>query len=235
MFNSLYDFYRSREWQSFRNVVIAERMQDDGFVHDEITGKPIVKAYDIILHHIEELTEENVNDYNVSLNPKNIQLVSHKTHNIIHNKLGHKMREVYLVYGAPLAGKSEWVSENMADGDLVVDLDNIWQCVSGCPRYVHPNRLKAVVFKVRDILLDCVRYRNGKWSNAYVVGGYPLTSERERICKELGAREVFIDTEKETCLERVRDLDESLRKDYEGYVEDWFERWTPPYPIFKIV
>ena len=51
MFNNLYEFYRSKEWESFRKVVIAERVKEDGFVYDEVTGKPIVKAYDIILHH----------------------------------------------------------------------------------------------------------------------------------------------------------------------------------------
>ena len=232
MFNNTFEFYRSKQWQKLLTVLKQERVNADGQVICEYCGKPITRMYDMIGHHKEELTDENVNDYEVSLNPENVAFLHHKCHNITHNKLAYGQREIYLVYGAPLAGKSEWVSENMADGDLVVDLDNIWQCVSGCPRYVHPNRLKAVVFKVRDILLDCVRYRNGKWLNAYVVGGYPLTSERERICKELGAREVFIDTEKEICLERVRDLDESLRKDYEGYVEDWFERWTPPLSDF---
>ena len=228
MFNSTFEFYRSKEWARFRQVVINDRMHEDGFVYDEITGKPIVKAYDIILHHKDELTDENVNDYNISLNPDNIMLVSHKTHNSIHNKLGHSNREVYLVYGAPLAGKSEWVKENRADGDLVVNLDDIWQCVSGCDRYVHPNRLKAIVFAVRDALLDCVKYRTGKWLSAYVVGGYALTSERERICKELGAREIFIDATMDECINRVREIPEDVRKDYEGFVRDWFERFNPP-------
>ena len=133
MFNNLFEFYRSKEWADFRKVVIAERDQEDGFEHDEYTGKPIVKAYDIILHHKIELTEENVHDYTISLNPDNIMIVSHKTHNIIHNKLGYKVRGVFIVYGAPLAGKSSWVKDNMTEGDLVIDIDSIWQMVSGCP------------------------------------------------------------------------------------------------------
>ena len=83
---SLSEFYRSKEWADFRAFLIAERMAADGFVYDEITGKPIVKAYDIILHHKIELTLENVNDVNITLNPDNIQIVSFKTHNEIHNR-----------------------------------------------------------------------------------------------------------------------------------------------------
>ena len=91
MFKDLFSFYRSREWEKFRQMVIAERVHDDGFVYDEVTEQPITKAYDIILHHKIELTEENVNDYDISLNPQNIMIVSHKTHNYIHNKLGYSV------------------------------------------------------------------------------------------------------------------------------------------------
>lgn len=226
MFNNLFEFYRSKEWADFRKVVIAERVQEDGFVHDEYTGKPIVKAYDIILHHKTELTEENVHDYTISLNPDNIMIVSHKTHNIIHNKLGYKVRGVFLVYGAPLAGKSSWVKDNMTEGDLVIDIDSIWQMVSGCPRYVKPPRLKAVVFKVRDTLLDCVKYRLGKWQCAYVIGSYVLQSDRERLCRELGAREVFIKATEAECLERLQnDEDRKNIEGYENYIREWFQMY----------
>ena len=64
----LYSFYRSKEWEDFRKLVINERMTEDGYILDEVTGKPITQKYDVILHHKEELTEENVNDVMVSLN-----------------------------------------------------------------------------------------------------------------------------------------------------------------------
>ena len=186
MFRNLYEFYRSDEWRKFRQVVINDRMKEDGYVYDEVTGKAIVRAYDVILHHKEELTEENVHDYSISLNPDNIMIVSHRTHNYLHDKLGHSRQEVFLVYGPPRAGKTTFVRESMADGDLVVDMDRIWQCVSGLDLYEKPGRLKAVAFKVRDAMLDAVKYRCGKWRNAYVIGGYALSSERERLCRELG-------------------------------------------------
>lgn len=226
MFKDRHSFYTSDEWRRFRQTVINERMHDDGFVYDEVTGKPIVKQYDIILHHKIELTEENVNDYDISLNPQNIQIVSHKTHNFIHNKLGYAQRQVYLVYGSPCSGKSTWVDENMQEGDLIIDIDRIWQCVSGQDKYIKPARLKSIVFKVRDELINCVIYRLGKWNNAYVVGGYPLSSERERLTKMLGAREVFIDTSKEECLQRLETADDCRDKEeWRKYINDWFARF----------
>ena len=229
MFNNLFEFYRSKEWQDFREIVIAERIQDDGNVYDEVTGKPILRAYDLILHHKIELTEENVHDFNISLNPDNIMIVSHRTHNYLHNKLGYSHRQVYLVYGAPLSGKTSWVKDNMCEGDLIIDMDSIWECISGCDRYIKPNCLKSVVFKTRDTLLDAVKYRLGRWNNAFVIGTYPLQSERERLLKELGAREVFIDVPQSECISRLESCADGRDKDeWMKYIEDWFSKYNPP-------
>lgn len=218
-------FYRSNEWRSFREVVINERTKEDGFIYDEVTNKPILNPYDIILHHKIELTEENVNDRMISLNPDNIMVVSHKTHNKIHNKLGYSMRQVYLVYGSPLSGKTSWVNENASEGDLIIDMDSIWQCVSGCKRYVKPPRLKSIVFKVRDMLIESVKYRYGKWNAAYIIGTYGYAAERERLIKDLSAREIFIDVPKEECLRRLHADPDRNCEEYEKYIDEWFERF----------
>ena len=221
-------FYHSKEWQNLRRVVLNERTKEDGFVYDEITGKPIVKAYDAILHHTVFLTEENVNDREISLNPDLIQIVSHKTHNLIHEKLGYVRKEIYLVYGAPFAGADTWAQDNAGEGDLIVNIDDIWQCVSGLPRYHKPARLNAVVFGVRDYLMECVKTRRGKWNNALICGGFPLISERERICRTYGAREVYVEATREECEARINAaLDGELRRQYVGYLDEWWRRFAP--------
>lgn len=219
-----FSFYRSKEWRNLLDVLKGERVNDNGQIICEYCGKPITKAYDMIGHHRVELTEENVNDFDVSLNPDNIAFVHHRCHNYIHNKLGYSAREVFIVYGAPLSGKMEWVQENMSEGDLIVDTDSIWQCVSGLDRYVHPKRLNQVMFSVRDCLLDAVRYRLGRWHNAYLVGGFPLVAERERLAREMGARIVYIDTPRAECLENLERLPKILWNDYSKYIDDWFEK-----------
>lgn len=225
MYNDKFSFYRSAEWKKLMDNIKLERVNEEGQIICEYCGKPIVKSYDIIGHHKIELDEENVMDANISLNPKNIMLVDHKCHNLIHNKLGYAHRQVYLVYGSPLSGKSSYVEQNMLSGDLIIDIDNIWQCVSGQPRYEKPARLKSIVFKLRDELLNSVKYRMGKWNNCYIVGGYPLQSERERLIRELGAREIFIDTDKEECLRRLKMSDDGRDKEeWTKYIDEWFER-----------
>lgn len=227
---TLFSFYRSKEWSALLARLKMERLNDDGEILCEHCGRPITRAYDMIGHHKTELTDENVNDYTVSLNPDNIMFVHHRCHNYIHNKLGYAVREVFLVYGAPLSGKTTWVQENMNEGDLVIDLDSIWQCVSGMPRYVKPNRLKSIVFNVRNTLIEAVKYRAGKWNNAYIIGGYALSSERMRLCKELGAREVFIEVTKDECLQRLESIENLDKSEWAGYIDEWFKLYTPPLP-----
>lgn len=225
----LFSFYRSDEWRRLLKQLRLERLNDQGEIICDYCGKPITRAYDLIGHHVEELTEENVNDFNISLNPNNIQFVHHRCHNYIHSKLGYSMREVYLVYGAPMAGKCSWVKDNAQEGDLIINIDDIWECVSGCERFTKPNRLKAVVFKVYEALLDAVKYRLGRWNNAYIIGGFPLQSERERLCRDLAAREIFIDASQEECLARLAADDIRSKIDgYDQFILDWFARYSPP-------
>ena len=83
---SLYNFYRSKQWENLLQVLRNERIDAEGNIICAHCGKPIVRKYDCIGHHVIELTEENYTDANISLNPENIKLVHHRCHNLIHNK-----------------------------------------------------------------------------------------------------------------------------------------------------
>lgn len=222
---TLETFYHSQEWRKLVDVLRMERTTWDGIICEEC-GKPITRKFDCIAHHKIFLTEENVNNAEISLNPANIALLHAACHNHIHNKLGYIRKEIYLVYGPPLAGKSSYIAETAQEGDFIISLDNIWQSVTGRDRYTKPARLNSIVFGVRDFLMDCMMTRRGRWNNCYIVGGFPLISERERIIRDTGAREVFIDTPKEECFRRI-ETDEHIenKSEWRGYVEDWFAKY----------
>lgn len=219
MFN-LNNFYKSKEWTDLLEQLKLERVEGNGDLLCEHCHKPIVKKYDCIGHHIKELTEANVNNYSVSLNPDNIILIHFKCHNEIHERFGYESpKKVYIVYGSPCSGKSTWVQENATKDDLVLDIDKIWECVSICDKLHKPNRLKANVFGVRDTLLDQIRTRTGQWKKAFIVGGYPLLMDRQRLAERLGAELIFIDATKDLCLSRA------ASEDWKKYIEDWFEMY----------
>lgn len=228
-FKSLRDFYTSREWTKFLTILADERTDDDGYLRCAHCGKPIIAKYDRIGHHSKiPLTEANVNNVEISLNPDNVIFVHHKCHNVIHERFGHECpKRVYLVYGPPCSGKSSWVYDSAGRDDLVVDMDNIWQMISINQRYDKPPRLKSNVFAVRDCLIDQIKTRYGKWKNAYIVGGYPLYMDRERLCASLGAEPIFIGESKETCLARASERPNEWKR----FVEDWFESFTEDPPL----
>ena len=226
---TLDNFYKSKQWQKLLGVIKLDRLDDNGQLICWHCGKPITDKYDVIGHHTIFLTDDNVNDSEISLNPDLIQLVHHRCHNKIHNKLGYTKREIYLVYGCPLSGKTTYVNTVAEPGDYIVDINRIWNCVSSGGT-AKPPKLNSVVFELRDRELEIVKYRIGRWDNCYIVGGYPLVSERERLCKELGAREIFIDTPKEVCLKRLEESEGLDKEAYRKFIDDWWKKFLPGIP-----
>lgn len=228
-FNNLQDFYNSKEWQQCKEHIKNKRLTDDGFILDEVTGKPLLRQYDMVFHHKIELTLANVNDPTISLNPENIMIVSHKTHNELHQRFGFYERKVYLVHGNICSGKSSFVKNIASKDDIILDMDNIWQMVSVNERYQKPKRLNSVVFAIRDCIKEQIRIRNGMWFCAYVITTSPSVLERKRMIERLGVSEVIhIDTDKETCLKRLYDNPNGRNiEEYEQYIIDYDNRFQP--------
>ena len=214
-------FYTSKAWVDLVSLLKLERVNTNGDLLCEYCHKPIIAKYDCIGHHKIALNNINVNDANIALNPDNIALVHHRCHNIIHSRFGNERQAVYLVYGSPCAGKTTWALESAGKEDLIIDIDRLWNAVTIDDD--KPNRLRANVFLLRDCLLDQVKTRLGKWRNAYVIGGFPLIMERQRMLDRLGAEPIYIDCEKEICLERAK----NKSPEWEKYVREWWERFQP--------
>lgn len=232
MFQTLSQFYNSQEWKKFREGLIHSRVNpSDGVLYCQHSGKPLVHSYDIVAHHIKPLTMQNVNDFAVSLNPDNILIVSQQAHNEIHARFGYVTeRKVYYVYGAPCSGKTTFVKNAKGNSDIVIDIDSVWQCLTGGERYVKPDALKTNVFAVRDCLLDMIRTRAGRWEKAFIIESAPVRSERERKIQLYGAEPIFIDTSRENCIKRLYNDNErktpEQRKQWEKFINKWFEDFT---------
>jgi hypothetical protein len=216
-------FYSSRQWVNLRLLLIIQR----GPICERC-GKLISNPLDLIAHHKHELTIANVNDASISLNPDNIELICLDCHNIQHKRFSVVEHSIYIVYGAPLSVKSSYVKQNMQRGDLVIDMDLIFKALSMQSVYDKPNNLLSNVFAVRNLLIDNIKTRYGKWFDCYIIGGYPIKFEREKLASELNAELIFCDATKEECISRLyNDSDRLLyREQWSSYINKWFEQYT---------
>lgn len=229
-FAVLKTFYASENWQLFRMNLINERALKYGRLTCEHCREPVARASQLTVHHIEELTPENVHDAMISLNPENCIVVHHECHNEIHRRFGHEDngRHVYLVYGPPMSGKTTFVKENIKRADIVVDIDRLYEAVSMRPSYDKPNQLYFNVVGIQTQLIDNIKTRYGKWRDAWIVGGYPDKYTREKLANDLGAELVFCDVSQEECLRRLA-LDEERKyrqKEWAEYIQKWFEKYS---------
>ncbi|MGG7163783.1 HNH endonuclease [Clostridium ihumii] len=224
-------FYKSKQWIDFRKIILAER----GPICQQCK-KIIRESRHIQLHHKEELTPTNITDVNITLNPDNIEVLCQECHNKLHGRWckgqikKKKERGIYIVYGPPLSGKTSYVKENMNKGDIVVDMDRLYEAVTLLPRYDKPDNLKYNVLSIRNTILDNIKTRYGGFKSAWIIGGYADKYSREQLAKELGAELIFIDVDKEECLYRLKYCNDYRQQKYEEewikYIEKWFSEYT---------
>lgn len=130
---------------------------------------------------------------------------------------------VYLVYGSPCSGKTTYVKEHMQTGDIVCDVDRLYEAISfneGHQTELFAQEVASELFKK---LVDIIRDRKGKWKNAYVtsLANTPEKVEemRKRINADVG---IFVDEPFEVCMERAKE-----RPFYFQFlIEEWFATKT---------
>lgn len=224
MYQSLSQFYTSAPWRSLRKTLIAERTAADGLVYDELNGEIILNENEIIIHHKVPLTLNNVNDASISLNPDNLMIVSYKSHNEIHKRFGNALREVVVVFGSPLAGKTTFVKNNKSVGDLVLDLDEIWKAVTYEEAHIYRGEVKPVVMALRQCLLEQIKMRSGKWNTAWIISTEALPMQQERLLEQVNGKPIYIETSKEECLARLYNNQDRDIKLFEKLINDYFEK-----------
>lgn len=214
--------YASREWIELRRNLIIER----GPVCQEC-GTVMVDTSKLIGHHTVTLTPQNVTDPKVTLNPALIRLVCHDCHNKQpHHFCRSKQRSVYLVYGSPCSGKMAIVNQMAERGDMILDIDSLFQAISGMGMHDKPNNLRFNVFALRDKMLDMIKTRYGEWHDAYIIGGYPSKGERERLAVELGAELIYCESTIDECNQRAL-ADQVRGKEWAKWIEKWWRDFEP--------
>jgi len=228
----LHTFYCSKEWKTFRDVIIQERGKNG--IKCQECGRYILKGKEIHIHHSPvELTEYNYTDADIALNPDNVMLVCKECHDKLHGRFctGSKKKKngVYLVYGPPMAGKSTYVRQHMKYGDMVIDIDAIASAISYMDMHDKPDNLRYNVFAIKNELINQIKTRYGSFKSAWIIGGYPNCADRDRIVSETGAEVIFVEATREECMTRL-DACGGYRsvhkKEWSSYIDKWFEMHT---------
>lgn len=74
-------FYSSKQWQDCREAY----MKKAGYLCEDCLLKGLYVP-GVMVHHIKELTPENIRDANITLNFANLRLLCRKCHGEIHGK-----------------------------------------------------------------------------------------------------------------------------------------------------
>ena len=112
----------------------------------------------------------------------------------------------------------------MQYGDIVLDMDALWQAITLQEAYIKPKNVRFNVFAVRDNMLDQVKKRYGGWYDAYIIQSLPDKYERERLAKELGAELIYCESTKEECLDRLGRSNRP-KEEWRKYILDWWEKY----------
>jgi len=215
--DKLHQFYCSRPWRSLSYNL---KIKANGKCNR--CGETLLDFSKLIGHHTIELNEDNINNPAIALNPDKIEIICHSCHNKEHRRFGNK-QNVYIVYGSPLSGKTTLVRELIQYGDIVLDVDALWQAVSFQDEYIKPNNVRFNIFALRDNLLDQIKRRYGNWYDAYIISSLPDKYERERLADALGAELIYCESTKEECIDRLFKSNKS--KMWLEYIEEWWEKY----------
>ena len=132
---------------------------------------------------------------------------------------------VVIVWGPPASGKTTYVKQHMAAGDLVVDLDFIKQAISMAGKTEAADNLLPTALHIRELLYQLIARREVSCDTAWVVASLPRRGEREELQCRLRAEMVRMITSMQECIDRAYADDERTDKELQvRIIERWFEQ-----------
>ena len=135
-------------------------------------------------------------------------------------------KRIVMVCGPPGAGKSSYVQQRAKWGDLILDMDALYQALSGLAWYTKPEGLLPYVLAaeagVIDVLTD---YDNDV--RAWIITGGADRRKRQALVNRLGATLVMLATPPGECIRRIQN--DERRKDkahlWESIVAAWWSAY----------
>lgn len=146
-------------WQALRHQILER----DGHLC-QING-PRCKTKANTVDHITPLAHGGTQD------PSNLRAACSTCNSSLGSQVRKRTTHVTLVTGPPGAGKTTYVAEHKADGDLVVDYDTLAQALGSDVTHGHTNH--AAASAARGAVLSALRQGRIETGKAWVISSNP--------------------------------------------------------------
>lgn len=131
--------------------------------------------------------------------------------------------KVYVVYGAPLSGKTTWVKNNIGYNDIVYDFDAIMGTLTHLPYQAKNSNIIGYVLDIRDSIIRRL-HRDNRLDNAYLISVF-IGKMFEESLKGLDVEFIKMEATKQECMSRLATSNRENQDELAGVIQDWFEKY----------
>lgn len=134
------------------------------------------------------------------------------------------MTKVVVVYGPPASGKTTYVENRLTNNDLVYDYDSLMASLSGLPYQRTNDNLIPYILEIRKSIIDKL-LNERQIDTAYII----TTFIGRDLRNELGGLNVEykkMDTDKETCIKRIKSSKRYNAEKLIRIVSEWFAKYN---------
>ena len=129
-----------------------------------------------------------------------------------------------LVYGPPASGKTTYVLQHKRESEPIVDLDMLFQAVTGLPEHDKPSVLLPFVRRLYALAIQAAsEHCNGR---VWIVTSAATQAKRACIMANIpDYQEIYMDVSPTECLRRIRaDARRSASlAEWKPIIEKWFK------------
>lgn len=131
---------------------------------------------------------------------------------------------VIMVVGPPGAGKTHYVREHMAWGDLIFDYDAIQAALSFQDWYERPPGHHPYIEDIRKVIIKRLQ-RPGDLGRAWIINSMSDVEKIRKLAGQLNAQVIMVVPDAAVCIERVRQDDRRKGSDWEKIIHEWFDNY----------
>lgn len=134
-----------------------------------------------------------------------------------------KRKGTTIIFGAPLSGKTTYVLKRKRKDEVMVDMDYLFQAITGNDMYNKPEPLVKLVLSVRDHIYGFIK-KNPMVNKYWIITTESDTQKRRQLIRKFDADSIVIKPDKEICVQRVKESDR-VEQNWKELINKWYENF----------